>query len=91
MGNKNREALFLDVVRDSLLGKLDDNFLTEDLDILAEYMVVRFLKTSVHTWDDSSETHVKKLFKKFLDERFSFIVTFVTIINSEPISVENKA
>ncbi len=84
------ENNYLDVVSE-YLQRLDDKFLLEDLDLLSKYIVTRFLKTSPRSTDGMSEEATKKMLSVFIKERFSFITTFVTVINSDPSRVINEA
>lgn len=88
--DNNFEHDFVKMVRDSFT-KLDDNLLTEDIDILAKYIVSRFVKTSTTMVNGMSEEYTKNALDKFIKDRFSFITTFIAVINSDPMSVEKEA
>jgi len=85
------EQKLLAIIIDSFTGKIDDKFLAEDLNILAEYIVIRYLKTSPLAIEGVSELTMIKGLKKFINDRFSFIVTFISVINSESVNTDIEA
>ena len=86
----NNEFDLSKIVKDNLT-KLDDDLLTEDIDMLAKYIVSRFVKTSTTMVNGVSEEYTKNALDKFIKDRFSFITTFIAVINSDPMSVEKEA
>lgn len=92
--NTTIENNFLEIIRRSI-EELDENILSEDLDLLSKYIIVRFLKTYVSDFKGYNkkytEKYTEKSLEKFIKDRFPFIVTFITVINSDPAMVDIKA
>jgi hypothetical protein len=73
------------------LAQVDDKFLAEDIDLLCQYIVARFLSTSSTVVTGADEETVVTALGEFLEDRFTFIMTFVTVLNSEPATVRTEA
>jgi len=84
------EDMYQKLVKDTL-SQVDDSFLVEDIDLLCQYIVLRFLRTSSAAVEGVGAEEVQKALKRFLDERFSFIMTFITVLNSDPSTVKTEA
>jgi len=84
------EDTYQKLVKDTL-ARVDDKFLAEDIDLLCQYIVLRFLKTSSLVVDGADTEVVSAALRKYLDERFSFIMTFITVVNSDPSAVKAEA
>jgi hypothetical protein len=75
---------YIQIVKDKL-SRLGTDLVTEDLDLLCNYIVVRFLKTSPLVVEVSSIDEVSKQLDVFVDNIYSFIVTFIHVVNSSPV------
>jgi len=76
----------------SLLGdlyKLDDDVLSEDIDILSKYIVTRFFKMSPHFNSLSSKEQIIEHLNAFVKDIYPFIITFVHVVNMQPVSSVN--
>ena len=72
---------YISIVRNKLQ-RLGTDLMEEDLDILCQYIVMRFLKTSPFISDASSVEDVAKQLDQFVEGTYSFIVTFIHVMNS---------
>jgi len=81
---------YLQVVKDHL-HKLDEELLTEDIDVLCKYIVLRFLKTSPEVHAGVSKEEIGEKLHEFVDDIFPFLVTFLTVVNSTPLRVEGES
>lgn len=87
MPGTNPGENYLQVVRDQLC-KLGDDLLTEDIDILCQYVVLRFLKTSPHAHKGASPQENQVNLDAFVQDIYPFLVTFVTMVNSLPLETQ---
>jgi len=79
------EQQYIQVVKDEL-GKLDDPLLIEDVDLLCQYVVLRFLKTSPRVHEGLSMENVVNKLQEFVKSIYPFLVTFITVVNSSPLT-----
>ncbi len=79
---------YIHIVKDRLQ-LLGSDMVAEDLDLLCKYIVVRFLKTSPLVSEVSSIEEVSRELSKFVESTYSFIVTFIHIVNSAPLAATN--
>lgn len=77
---------YLQVVREHL-HKLGDELLVEDIDILCQYIVLRFLKTSPDVHVGISTVEITEKLNGFVEDIYPFLVTFVTMVNSTPLKI----
>ena len=84
------EAMYHQMVKDTL-AQVDDQFLAEDIDLLCQYIVLRFLRTSSLVVAGTDKEDIGVALAKFLEDRFSFIMAFVTVLNSDPSMVKTEA
>lgn len=83
------EQSYLQIVKDHL-HKLGDAVLEEDLDLLCQYIVLRFLKTSPEVHSESDTDEVADLLSDFVCDIYPFLVTFVTMVNSTPLTAQGN-
>jgi len=74
---------YIDIIKGKL-HKLDDSILSEDVDILCKYIVIRFLKTSPEIAVVTKEDVLKRM-EEFISEIWPFVLTFVSVVNSSPL------
>jgi len=78
------------IVNDEL-HRLSDDFLLEDVDLLCQYVVVRFLKTSPHVHGRTVTKDLTSKLLGFVEEIYPVMVTFITMANSLPVrELENE-
>ena len=75
---------YLQVVKDQL-HKLEDDLLVEDIDILCQYIVLRFLKTSPEVHGEVPPEEINEKLNVFVQGIYSLLVTFITVVNSSPL------
>ena len=82
---KDTEQRYIRIVKDEL-NKLDDSLLSEDVDLLCQYIVLRFLKTSPRVHSGLSMENVIDKLQKFVESIYPFLATFVMVVNSSPVA-----
>jgi len=80
---------YIDIIKNKLYS-LDDETIVEDIDILANYIVTRFIKTSCVDITNIKEEFIEFELNKFVSDIYSMIVTFVYVVNSLPISYDES-
>lgn len=86
---QNENTRYLDIVKNKL-HKLGDEIVTEDVGILAQYVVTRFLKTSPIVFENTKQDIIEFELDKFVSDIYSMLVTFVYIVNSLPINNDGE-
>ena len=76
---------YLGIVKDKLY-KLGDSVVTDDINILADYVVTRFLKTSPIVVSGTDQDVIKYELDKFVTDIYSMLVTFIYVVNSLPVN-----
>ena len=87
---KSPEESYREVVK-AALSTVDNKFLLEDIDLLCQYLVIRFLKTSPSVVSGADEETIEKALVRFITSRLSFIVVFASIVNSDPLFNQRMA
>lgn len=75
------DTQYISIVRDKLQC-LGPDLMAEDLDLLCQYIVMRFLRTSPFVSNVSSVEEVTQQLNRFVEGTYSFIVTFIHVMNS---------
>jgi hypothetical protein len=64
------------------LTQLDQDLILEDLDLICQYIVVRFLKTSPLVVGTHSVEEIARSLELFVGDIYSFILAFIHVVNS---------
>lgn len=83
--NNTLSENYIDVIKDKL-HQLDDDLLSEDVDILCKYIVIRFLKTSPEVTSATNKSNVEVKLREFVEKIWPYILAFVCMVNSLPLS-----
>jgi hypothetical protein len=74
---------YVDIVKEKL-SQLDDDLLSEDVDILCRYIVIRFLKTSLEITPATCKEDIERKLREFVNKIWPYILAFVCMVNSTP-------
>lgn len=78
------EETYVDLVKHQL-HLLGEDELLEDIDLLCQYIVLRFLRTSSMAHSMAHVLDVEAALLQFTKDIFPFLTTFVTMVNSLPL------
>lgn len=79
----NDEGHLVDIVK-SKVYEFDDKILMDDIDLLGKYIIIRYFKMSPNVGNLVTKEQLRVDFSKFVDNIYSFIITFISVINSIP-------
>ncbi len=82
--NNDLSKRYIDALKEKLY-QIDDELLSDDVDVLCKYIILRFLKTSPHVTKLSSTEEVISCLEEFVEEIWSFVITFISVVNSSPV------
>lgn len=78
------EETYVEIVRGKL-EQLEEDTLLEDIDLICQYVVLRFLKTSSVAHAQSTQEEVEKALGDFMSDLLPFLMTFVAMANCLPL------
>lgn len=84
----NEEDL-VEIVK-SKIYKFEDKVLMDDIDMVCRYLILRYLKMSTNYNRFTTKEQVINDFSLFIDNIYSFIITFVSVVNSRLHDMENR-